>query len=244
MSKLAEKIRGAVRTQPQAVGFGTARTTKTATMVLAALAAKPADAAALASAGADVVIVGTFEAPAAADGRPECEAPLGAAIAGAAEDEAQRYREAGYDFVLFDPDRASATALLDEKVGYVMRLPGDLSETETRALDNFQLDAVDIGAIEGALSVRRQIELQRIGAMTRKPLLARVPAGISAAELRALRDAGVAVAVTDAAGVAQLRATIDALPPRSQRRDDRERPLAMVPRAAPGADHEHEHDDD
>ena len=80
----------------------------------------------------------------------------------------------------------------------------------------------------------------------RAPLMASVPAGISSAELQALRDTNVtAVAVEGGDGVEKLRKLIDALPPRTRRRDA-DRPFAVVPtRAAAAAgeeDDEHEHE--
>ena len=59
----------------------------------------------------------------------------------------QQYREGGFDFVIFDPNTAAATALLDEKIGYVLTLPSDLSDNEMRTLESFQLDAIDVGAL-------------------------------------------------------------------------------------------------
>ncbi len=248
MSKFAERIRKAQRFQPQPLGFVTARSAAQATMVLAGLAPDAAGAAALAQGGADVVIVGTPDAPA----RPEPPGDIGQAIAGAwvagtGDDEAKRLREAGYDFVVFDPDRSSAAALLDDSVGYVLRLPGDLSDVEVRALDGFRLDAIDVGTIGGLLTVRRQIDLQRLHTLTRKPLMATVRADIAPSELRVLRDTNVTVvAAAGGDAVAALRAAIDALPERTRRKDEGERMTPFVPHAASGAGEaeEHDHDDD
>ncbi len=248
MSKFAERIRKAQRFQPQPLGFVTARSAAQATMVLAGLAPDAAAAAALARRGADVVIVGSQEVPA----RPEAPGGVGQAIAGAwvagtGEDEAKRLREAGYDFIVFDPDRSAATALLDDSVGYVLRLPGDLTDLEVRALESFRLDALDVGAIGGPLTVRRQIGLQRLHALTRKPLMATVRGDISAGELRVLRDTNVTVVVAESGdAVEALRSTIDALPERTRRKDEGERMTPFVPHAASGAGEadEHDHDDE
>ena len=246
MSKLSDRIRNATRVTPQPLGFVAARTASQATMVLAALAPDGGAAADLADRGAEVVIVGSANAPA----RPERiegveKAVLGAWISGTDEDEAKRFREAGFDFVVFDPDRASATAMLDETIGYVLRLPTELTDIETRALEGFQLDAIDVGEVGAPLTVRRQIDLQRWFALTRKPLMSKVSADISPAELRALRDTNVPVVVVEGRdAVESLRRKIDELPPRSRRKDE-DRPLPFVPRtAAAGGEEEHEHDDD
>ncbi len=248
MSKLADRIRNATRLQPQGLGFMPARSAVQATMVLAALAPDASSALELGGRGADVVIVGSADAPAQLNGSVGGkEGPiLGAWVAGRDADEAKRFREAGYDFVVFDPDRASATAMLDDNVGYILRLPSDVTDLEVRALEGFRLDAIDVGEIAPPLTVRRQIDLQRLFALTRKPLMSRVDAGISSGELQALRDSNVPLVAVDASGVEALRRAIDALPARTRRKDDGDRPLPFVPRTAGVGieeDDEHEHDE-
>ena len=145
---------------------------------------------------------------------------------------------------MFDPNATAAIALLDEKIGYVLSLPDDLTDNDVRTLESFQLDAIDVGALSGPLTVRKQIDLRRIFAMTRKPLMASIDAAISLTELQALRDTNVLVAVVEGAdNVAKLRKTIDALPPRSRRKDD-DRPTPLVPHNAMADDEPDEHDHD
>lgn len=241
MSKLAEKIRKTTRLEAQPLGFVTSRASKTATMVLAGLARDASDAKALASAGADVVFVNGDRA---GDAPKLDDAPAGAWIRDGADSGA--LKSAGFDFAVFDPDSTPSTAVLEEEIGYVLALPDSLTDIELRALESFQLDAIDVGTLDAALTVRRQIDLRRIFALTRKPLMATVPADISTEQLQALRDTNVAIAaIAGAQNIEKLRRTIDALPPRARRREE-DRPFPMVPRAAPGAgeEHEHEHDDD
>ncbi len=92
-----------------------------------------------------------------------------------------------------------------------------------------------------------EIDLRRLVAMTRKPLMALVDAGIATAELQALRETSVAVVLAEGAkDVAELRKTIDALPPRARRKDGDERPMPFVPHSASvgdGDEHDHEEDD-
>jgi len=194
------------------------------------------------------VILGSAKAPAAASAVTELGAAIpGAFVAGTAANEAKTYRDAGFDFVVFDPDRAAAIALLEEEIGYVMVLPPDLTDSETRALETFHLDAIDVGAIDGPLTVRKQIDLRRLFAMVRKPLMAAVAGDIPLIELQALRDTNVVVAVADNAdAVERLRKTIDALPLRSHRKDE-ERPTPLVPRTTAAEEveeHDHDHEDE
>lgn len=245
MSKLADKIRSVTRLSADPIGFGSTKASRSATMILAGMAHDAAAAGELVTRGADIVIVGTPGRPAQASNGASINGVIaGAGIAGKADDEAKTYHESGFDFVVFAPDTASATALLDETAGYVMTLPTDISDNEIRTLEAFRLDAIDIGRLEGPLTVRRQIDLRRIFAMTRKPLMATVNASISVSMLQALRDANVVIVATDAAeDVARLRKTIDALPPRARRRDD-DRPTPLVPRATGGAEEGDEDDEE
>ncbi len=239
MSKLAEKIRKVTRIQSQPLGFGSARNAAEPTLVLAARCDDANSAAELVRKGADVVIVGSAKSPTATGAAAAVkDAIAGAWLPGKATGEAKAYREAGFDFIVFDPDRTAATALLDENAGYVMALPAGLGDAETRALESFQLDALDVGKIEAPLTVRGQMDLRRLFAMTRKPLMASVPGDIDASELEALRDANVVVVVTEgASAVERLRKTIDGLPPRRRRKDGEDRPTPLVPRTV-GIDEE------
>jgi hypothetical protein len=243
LSKLAEKIRRAAGVSGGGLGFGVARASREPTMVLVARTADVNDAADLAQRGADVVLVDlsrqSGEAPKASAGN----AVAGAYIAAKKEGESSACKRADYDFVAFDPDTAAATALLEEDVGYVLVLPAGLDDAGLRSLEGLQLDAIDVGEIEGPLTVRRQLELRRIFAMTRKPLIASVAPSVSVAELQAIRDTNVVLVVAETRdGVETLRKTIDALPERRRRTDREDRPTPLVPRAA--AAEEEEEDDD
>lgn len=231
LSKLADKIRKAARGESQPLGFGATTSKATATMVLAGIAKNAADAPELARRGADAVIVAS---PKPGEGK-QGDVLSGAHISG--DDDSKAYRDGGFDFVVFDPDKTSSTAVLEEEIGYVMALPKDVSDVELRAIESFRLDAVDVGPVERSLTVRRQIDLRRIFALAHKPLMARVPADIDVRALQALRDTNVlVVAVEGADNVERLRKTIDALPPRSKRREDGDRPAPFVPTATSAGD--------
>jgi hypothetical protein len=187
LSKLADKIKQAARSEPQAIGFGSAKAAAVSTMVLAGAAPDVQGAAELAQRGADVVIAGSAKSPvAAASGSAANGAIAGARISGTVLNEATQYREAGFDLSSLT-QMAAATALLDEdrlRPDAAVRLP----DNDVRTLESFQLDAIDVGAIASPLTVRKQIDLRRIFAMTRKPLMATIDGAISAPELQALRE--------------------------------------------------------
>jgi hypothetical protein len=244
MSKLADKIRKALRFDAAPIGFVAAKAAPEATMVLCGIAKDAKDAADLAKRGADVVIVGSNGKAA----RPENATDAGASIAGAwieGEADASQYKQAGFDFVAFDPDRTASTAVLEDGIGYVLALPHDAADNDLRALEGFQLDAIDIGKVEKTLTVRKQMDLRRISALTRKPLLAHVSGDISGPSLQALRDTNVMIVASEHGGdIEKLRKAIDALPPRTRRRDDGDRPSPLVPASAAVGGEEHDHDDD
>jgi len=239
MSKLADKIRKVTRTQAQPIGFGSARAAAEPTLVLAARCDDASAAAEMVRKGADVVIIGSSKSPAAVSSANGVkDAIAGAWVPGKAAGEAKAYTDAGFDFVIFDPDQTAAVALLEDDTGYVMVLPADLGDAETRALESFHLDAIDIGAMDGPLTVRKQIDLRRLYAMVRKPLMTTVKGDVPEAELQALRDTNVVVVVAEDAGaVERLRKTIDALPARRRHRASEERPTPLVPRTV-GVDEE------
>lgn len=245
LSKLADKIRRATRLHAAPLGFGAARAASEPTMVLAALTGDPGAAPDLARRGADAVVVDLRKSGGSPKPAPASEAAVGALIAAKSEGESSACEQAGYDFVVFDPDSAAATALLEEAVGYVLAMPKDLSDADARALEGLALDAIDVGQIDGALTVRRQLDLRRVHGLTRKPLMARVRADVSVAELQALRDTNVVVVAADSAdAVEKLRKTIDALPPRRRRKDGEERPMPLVPQAATVGVEEEEDEDE
>lgn len=242
MSKLADKTRKALRFEAQPIGFMSSKSAPEPTMVLCGLAKDVKDAADLASRGADVVVIGTNGKAAKPEGADGIGAIAGAWIEG--EVDAAAYKDAGFDFVAFDPDKTASTSVLSEGIGYVVALPKDASDNDLRALESFQLDAIDIGKIDGTLTVRRQMDLRRIFGLTRKPLLAHVSGDISIPSLQALRDTNVLLVASEHGGdIERLRKSIDGLPPRARRRDDDNRPTPLVPASVGGDDDDDEDDD-
>ncbi|MEX2227836.1 MAG: hypothetical protein WEB52_15485 [Dehalococcoidia bacterium] len=246
MSKFADRIRRVSRLEAQPMGFVTTRNTADATMVLVGLARDARAAAEMAQRGADAVVVGSAGSSAGADDAKQiADAIPGAWLDGRSDGASKACKDGGYDFVLFDPDKTASTAVLEEGIGYVISVPNDVSDNELRAIEGFSLDALYVGEIKGAMTVRKQMELRRMFGLARKPLMASIPADLTQSELQALRDTNVLVVATDSAdGIEKLRTLVDALPPRSRRKEDPERPIAMVPRSAPGAGEEDDDDDD
>ncbi len=248
MSKLADLIRRAVRTEPAPIGFATAARKTPPSMTLAAIVSEHwsqgvRDAIA---AGADAVLLSgrpndkdTKDAVAAAGDKP-CGVTLG-------ESSTSQLGEAGVDFIVVEPD-TPASALLDQTLGFVFHLRGDLTDIQLRTLDPLPLDAILLEREGTPTTILRRMELQRITALARTALFLPVPPETEQPDLLTLRDAGVAIIAVELKernaidAIKRLRGVIDALPrPRPRRRD--ERPSVSIP-GAPSNQHEHEDDDD
>ncbi len=243
MSKLSEAIKRTTRAEAPQIGFAPMQAKPRATMLLAALIganAQPPE-------GADIVLVqGAATAPAANGAKQQ---PLRGAWLDGAADAAQAH-EGGFDFVVFNADEAPAGVLLEEDAGLVMQAPDELPDSLVQALQWLPLDALLV-RWEGTLTVRRQLELQRVSGFSRKPLFLFVANEPSARELEALREAGVVAIVVDLtqpgseARLATLRTTIDGLRPRPKR--SRADGFGLITSTSPllaVAEPAHEDDDD
>lgn len=248
MSKLAELIRRITRIEAAPIGFGAAQRKAPPTMLLVAvLGERWAQSSDAVAAGVDVLLFAgrpsekdLAQAVAAAQGRP-----CGLLTPQADAEGLSRLREAGLDFLVLEP-QSSASILQDEDLGFVLHLKGELTDTQLRALDALPLDAVSLEPEPAPLTIHRQMELQRISGLARRPLLLPVRPDADPQELLPLRAAAVALIALDIKernaidGLRRLRAAIDALPAR--RRLRRDEPLEVtLPRASAGeADDEDE----
>ncbi len=247
MSKLADLLRRVTRSGPAPMGFGAIQAKTPPTMLLGAIAGErwAEGVRAAAGAGADAFLLSgepgegdLAEAVSAAEGRPcglLASEPKGEAVS--------RLREAGLDFVVLEPE-ARADALLDEELSVILHLRDELTDVQLRTLDGMPIDAIYLEVEAGPLSIRRQVELRRIGGLARKALCVPARPDAGREDLLCLRDAGVALLIVDL-GVAgatetlsRLRSVVDGLPPRERRRRG-EGMEVTIPRAAsemPGAE--------
>jgi hypothetical protein len=254
MTRLTELIRRAMRVSSTPMGFVPSAAKAPATMLLVAFAGERwkqtvADAVA---AGADTVVLTNnpndreiAEAIEAAGGRP-CGVPA----ADVAADQIERLHAAGVDFLVLEPE-APASALLDEQLTFLLHLRQELTDVQLRALDALPVAALYVEGEPGPITIWRQMELQRVSGLARKPLVVRAQAPAGQQDLLTLREAGVALLAVDmkdrdaAATLRSLRAAIDALPRRRPGRRD-EGPRVTIPGApsAPAAEEEEEDEDD
>jgi hypothetical protein len=238
MSKLADGIRKTMRTEAAPIGFRAVRPAKTP-QLLAALLVDDADRASQAvAAGAGVIILKDAKAEdVEAAVKAAGETPLGVWPKRIDAADTPALIAASADFVVFDAESTPATALLEEKLGYVLALKdGEDDDTYLRVLESVALDAILLPDWKGPLTLKKQVELRRIAALARKPLLLPVELPVDSGDLECLRDAGVSVLVLDGGERRTLEAlpalikTIEALPgPRRRRETTLE---VLLPRAA------------
>lgn len=255
MSKLAERLRRALRVDAPAMGFGAATRASNPSLLLAAIlpSASAETAREAASRGADTCLVkGSEHKDQQVKQVIEAlgDVPCGLHSGRVDAEVAAHLAELGVDYTVFDPEEGLATALLESKLGHVLSLPNDLSDIHLRVLEALPLDAVLLEPRDGPLTVRQQLELQRISALTRKPLILPVSPQITSGELQVLREAAVVAVAVEADGkgaldgLAVLRKLIDDLPPRQRRREERGEAIlpriAEAPSAAPDEEEEGE----
>jgi hypothetical protein len=250
MGKLTHLLKRAGRSEPEPMGFGSAARQSHPTMLLVAIAgdhwARAASEAI--DAGADALLLtgrpgdkDVEEAVAAAK-----DHACGLLSPDATAEQLQRLREAGLDFVVIGPG-APATTIAEEKLSLAFHLRDDLTDIQLRALDSMPFEAIYIERDAAPVTIMRLVELRRIAGLVRKPLLFQIAPESTQADLVALRDAGIALIAVDmkersaADALRKLRETIDGLPRRRVRREDRLR--VALPRAAAGEPEEEDEED-
>ena len=251
MAKLNDLIKRATRPDPNQMGFGASARKSQPSVLLVALVGdhwSRAVSDAIAAGATVIVLQGKpgerdiTDAVAAAG-----DAPVGVTLNDSSMDVLPKLREAKVDFVLVGPN-APAAALIEEELAIVLQLREELSDVQLRSLEPWSLDAIYVDREVASATIMKALELQRVGGLARKPLLVPLPVDSTKDDLMALRDAGVAMLAVDTKergaldSLKKFRETIDALPRRRPRKDDKRE--AFLPTSGAGAAHEHEEDDD
>lgn len=241
MSKLRTRIRDLGRA-PAGFGFGAVMSARsTRHMLVIAEVEDAAGANAAAEAGVDAIVM--RGSPSALEGLALTNNVLtGIWLEDATGDEVAAAKAAGADFFLFDDGRANASALTPTDIGRILLLGPDQETERLRSVAVIELDAVVVTGEVGATTVRDQLALRRVAAMTGAHLLVAANAVPDTASLEAWRDAG-APAVLVSGSAADLRATVlaaDAVPA-TKRRDEHSSPIIGAPRVA---SHDHDDEDD
>src|SRR3990170_4890674 len=244
MSKLADRIRQALRTNSPPMGFAAASAPAAGPSLLvgAVFSALSSDRAREATSRRTDVCLFAIPEPKERDLEETLKA-LGDTPAGLLPRQVEgasldRLAQMGVDYIAFAPESAPAAALLHPTLGRVLVLEGELSDALLRTLEGLPLDAIYLRGWKGPLTVRGQMELQRIAGLSRKPLMVPVAPHVEKPELEALREAGVVLVAVDGdrrenlEALPTLREAIEGLPSRRRRRDERHEALLPPPRPA------------
>jgi len=247
MSKLGDRIRKALHTDSPPMGFaaanrGAANPSLLVGVVFGSLSLDRAREAVLR--GADTCLF-AVSSPREGDLQEVLtvlgETPAGLLPRQADRPSLDRLASLGTDYVAFAPDDVPASVLLHPRLGRVLVLEGDLSDAHLRTLEPMPLDALYLRWWKGPLTVRGQMELQRVAGFSHKPLMVPVPPRIEGPELEALREAGVVLLAIDGdrgenlEALPVLREAIGGLPARRHRREERPEALLPPPQAVAAA---------
>ncbi len=247
MGKLADLIQRATRPAIAPLGFGTARSKPSPTMiVVAVIGAKWKDAVGKAtSSGASAVLLtggpGESEMKAAAEA-------AGDKACGVVANDTTGLSEAGVDFVVLGSD-APASALQDEDMTFLLQVDPDLSDIQLRTIEPLPVDALYLDGPGAALTIGRQMELQRITGLARTPMLTAPVSDVIRDDLLSLRDSGVLLlavdmSVSDATKtLGHLQELVAGLPPRRTLRRGEKAEVAL-PTPSHGHEEHDEEDDD
>ena len=247
MSKLGDRIRKAGKVEPARLGFATFASAARAASMLTVVdvgsdAGKIGDAV---KKGAEAIL---WEGDAAA--LRAAKVPdgviLGVKSPGAGREEVANLREAGADFLVVDQE-SRGEALLDDKLGFVMSIADGaaLEDSQLRLMGELSLEALLVEVPALPMSVAGVMALRRLAALARAPMLVRAQPSTDAGDLQLLRESGaigIVVDLSNTAKLGDLRKTIDSLPDRGRKREDKSD--ALVPAQAGGHDHDDDDDDD
>ncbi len=245
MSKLTDLIQQATRPRATPLGFATARSEPAPTMLTVAVVSqgwKDAVSDAI-SAGAAAILL--TDGPSNADIKAAVEA-AGDAPVGLVADSSKLdgLSDTGLDFIVLDND-APASALQNEDLTFLLNAHEGLSDVQLRTIEPLPVEALYVDAPSAELTIGRQMELQRITGLARKPMLMSPAPDSDRDTLLSLRDSGAVLLAVDMSAadgsktLAALRKIIDALP---SRRDRQRGDKAEV--TLPTASHGHEETDE
>ncbi|MCY3923076.1 MAG: hypothetical protein OXG27_11880 [Chloroflexi bacterium] len=227
MGKFADAIRDRRKGGQRRLGFGAASEERQPTMLVGTIGVVD---------GADFCLALNDDDRAAAASSDV--AVWGTRLDALTVDHVGAAKESGAAFVSFDLDGARADAMLDDDVDYVVRL-GDLriDEADARALGSLRPAELAV-EVEFPVGLGTILELRRLALLTSAPIGVKCPTDISAGDIEALRDSGVAVFVLDrdvsSDDIAAVKQRIADLPERKPKRGEDAQPL--IPTMRPGGD--------
>ncbi len=189
------------------------------------------------------------------EGSTSESAPPEGSIWGIAFDEAdgnlvEIAKEKGGDFAVFNLDGVLVDHLNEGDVARILRVPADLDESLMRGLEDLPIDVILLKRPEpqGPLSLTHLLAISNVRSAMSRYMLLEWDTSLSSHELEQLSDMGIDGIVADmgkmsATAIGKLKATIDKLPPRKTRHEQKLGP--SLPRAQePASSHHHHHEED
>jgi hypothetical protein len=168
--------------------------------------------------------------------KTKVDMPVGLVLSGGKTGTGAKPEGSDIDFVVFDANLPvkSLAGNEPESVGRVLRLDMEIEAGLMRAVNNLhpEIEAVMVDLRVPALTVENLMQCRRAADFTGQPVIALINAGLTAAELTALREAGVKCLVlpagSSAADVSTLIDDIRAMPKPEKKKD--KKGIAIVPR--------------
>lgn len=257
MAKLTERLQELGKTAPGPMGFGRARAQKKAAsmLVLGEVGVDEGGEAVMARASKmDALIVrlgATAELPEGLDESLK-DRLWGASFGAATGEQMDALAKAGCDFVIVESRQSPAAVLRDDEMARGLPIRLGISEEEARPLEDLPIDLLVVQSDPAwwPLTVERLVHLQATVSMVSKHILLKVARCPPREDLPLVRDLPIDALIVDLTSVTdsdldEIRSAVDELPPRKPRAEKGMSPV--LPRAgglAPGADHEHEEEDD
>ncbi len=248
MTKLADAIRRSQHVEAAPMGFGAAKPAAKPTIMVGTLGPSTAALDAAKAAEADVALIDARGSSLSKAEAEKAAAEASGVIIGAILDsvdatQAKDLKEAGIDFLVFNPDTTPAAALLDDDFGYVLALASEPEEAFLRSIEPLSLDSVFLEHMPSSLTVAAQLKISRINILSHKTLTFRVEPDVSPDELRSLRAVGVRLVLVsgEADAVRQVKDRVLDLPPAKTEKQDR--PIISLPRGQANTDEEDDDDE-
>ena len=132
----------------------------------------------------------------------------GARVGSASAEDSAALRDAGCDFIVFDPEGTAAAVLNDDALGKVIAVGFDepeFDEDEARSIRTLAIDCALLTPTDGLLplTVQKLLTIQKMRGIVRKRAILNVPAETGKSELETLRNAGVAAIAVSLAEVGE-----------------------------------------
>jgi hypothetical protein len=159
--------------------------------------------------------------------KAKSDVPWGGWLKEVSQDGVKRLGEWGADFIVFPAATVSSAVLEDDKLGKVVEVEAALDAGLLKAIDDLPVDAVLIAGEKPSLTWQDLMLFRRGANILTKPLLVVVSPDITASELQALCEAGVA-GVVAGGKIDKLRPMIDKLT--SPRAGKRRKAEPLLPR--------------